>query len=135
MTFAYGKNSVAVLPIYRRMCKFTILIHFLALTVLYKNNACTFSVLMLLRENEFLAHKLYMHRNCKRLIAGKSFQANADFIFNLGLYFSFVVFATWLSYFYIAVVMFTQSQDPCQRHRQAVAIVHPRVCPTLYLVL
>ena len=96
MTFAYGKNRVAVLPTYRRMCKFIILIHFLALTVLYKNNACTFSVLMLLRENEFLAHKLYMHRNRKRLIAGKSLQANADFIFNLGLYFSFVVFATWL---------------------------------------
>ena len=51
---------------------------------------------MLLREDEFLAHKLYMHRNCKRLTAGKSLQANADFIFNLGLYFSFVVFATWL---------------------------------------
>ena len=53
MTFAFEKNRVAVLPTYRRVCKFIILIHFLALTVLYKNNTCTFSVLMLLRENEF----------------------------------------------------------------------------------
>ena len=90
------KNRVAVLPTYRRMCKFIILIHFLALTVLYKNNTCTFSVLMLLRENEHLAHKLYMHRNRKKLTAGKPVQANADFIFNLGLCFSFVVFTTWL---------------------------------------
>ena len=96
MTFAYGKNRVAVLPTYRRMCKFIILIHFLALTVLYKTNTCTFSVLMLLLENEHLAHKLYMHRNRKKLTAGKSLQANADFILNLGLCFSFVVFTTWL---------------------------------------
>ena len=41
---------LAVLPTYRRMYKFIILIHFLAL---YKNNACTFSVLMLLREMSF----------------------------------------------------------------------------------
>ena len=59
MTFAYGKNRVAVLPTYRRMCKFIILIHFLALAVLYKNNTCTFSVLMLLRENEHLAQAIY----------------------------------------------------------------------------
>ena len=56
------------------------------------NNAphlkCTFSVLMVLRENKFLANKLYMHRNRKRLIAGKSLQANADLCG--------VVFATWL---------------------------------------
>ena len=97
MTFAYGKNRVAVLPTYHRMCKFIILIHFLVLTVLYKNNTCTFSVLMLLRENEFLAHKLYMHRNRKKIIEGKSFLVNAEFIFlNLGLFFSFLVFTTWL---------------------------------------
>ena len=90
------KNRVAVFSTYRRICKFIILILFLALTVLYKNNTCTFSVLMLLRGNELLAHKLYMHRNRKKLIAGKSFQANTDFIFNLGLCFSFLVFTTWL---------------------------------------
>ena len=71
MTFAYGKNRLAVLPTYRRMCEFIILIHFLALTVLYKNNTFTFSVLMLLRENEHLAHKLYMHRNRKKTYSRK----------------------------------------------------------------
>ena len=46
MTLVYGKNRLAVIPTYRHVCKFAILMQFLALTILYKNNACTFSVLM-----------------------------------------------------------------------------------------
>ena len=38
MILAKARNSLAVMPSYRRMCKFAILIHFLALAVLYKNN-------------------------------------------------------------------------------------------------
>ena len=84
------------MPTYRRKCKFTLLIHFLAMTVLYRNNICTFSALMLLNKSEFLAHNLYMYTNRKRAIPGKTAQANADFTTNLALCFSFVAFATWL---------------------------------------
>ena len=38
MTPVRARNRVAVISSYRRMCKFAILIHFLALAVLYKNN-------------------------------------------------------------------------------------------------
>ena len=96
MTLVYEKNRLAVMPTYRRKCKFAILIHFLALTILYKNNTCTFSVLIQLHESEFLACKLSMHRNRKRLMPGKLAQINADFIFNLILCFSVVIFAIWL---------------------------------------
>ena len=96
MTLACKKIRYAVMPTYRRKCKFTLLIHFLAMTILYRNNICTFSALMLLNESEFLAHNLYMYENRKRAIPGKSAQANADFTTNLALCFSFVAFATWL---------------------------------------
>ncbi|MES9992837.1 MAG: reverse transcriptase domain-containing protein, partial [Candidatus Thiodiazotropha sp.] len=96
MTLVFGKDKLAVMPTYRRMCKFANLIHFLVLIVLYKNNIHTFSVLMILRESEFLAHKLCMHSNRKKLIPGKLSKANADFSFKITLCFSFAVFATWL---------------------------------------
>ncbi|MEW8191406.1 MAG: reverse transcriptase family protein [Candidatus Thiodiazotropha endolucinida] len=85
------------MPTYRHVCKFAILMHFLALTILYKNNACTFSVLMFLHDSEFLAHKLYNHGNCKRFIPGNTVRANTDFLFNLVIHFSFAVFVTWLA--------------------------------------
>lgn len=75
------------MPTYRRICKFTVLIHLLALIVLYKNNLYTFSILTLLHESEFLAHKTRMHGNRKAIIQAKSSQANADFIFNVALWF------------------------------------------------
>ena len=87
MTLVYGKNRLAVMPTYRHVCKFAILIHFLALTILYKNNACTFSVLMFWHDSEVLAHKLYNHGNCKRCIPGNTVRANTDFISNLVVYF------------------------------------------------
>ena len=83
MTLAYKKNRYAVMPIYRRKCKFNLLVHFLAMTILYRNNICTFSALMLFNESEFLEHNLYMYTNRKRAISGKSAQANADFTSNL----------------------------------------------------
>ena len=89
MILAKARNRVAVMPSYRRMCKFAILVHFLALAVLYKNNEYTFSILIQLQESESLSYNLYWHRNCKRLIPGKSSQANLDFIFNLLFYISF----------------------------------------------
>ena len=84
------------MPTYHRKCKLTLLIHFLAMKVLYRNNICTFSALMLLNESEFLAHNLYMYTNRKRAIPGKLAQASADFTSSLALCFSFVAFATWL---------------------------------------
>ena len=52
--------------------------HFLAMTILYRNNIGTFSALMLLNESEFFPHNLYMYTNRKRAIPGKSALANAD---------------------------------------------------------
>ena len=84
MTLVYEKNRLAVMPTYRHVCKFAILIHFLALTNLYKNNACTFSVFMFLHDTETTT--VYNHRNCKRCIPGNTARANTDFICNLVIF-------------------------------------------------
>ena len=46
MSLVYGKNRLAAMSTYHRVCKFAILIHFLAMTVLYKNKTCIFSILI-----------------------------------------------------------------------------------------
>ena len=56
-----------------------------------------FSVLMFLQDSEVQAHKLYKHGNCKRLMLGKTPQANSDFFPTWHSVFSFVVCATWLA--------------------------------------
>ena len=91
------KNRLAAIPTYRRVCKFAILIHILAMTVLYKNNTCIFSILIQLHESEVLAYKSCRNRIHKRLTPGKSSRVNACFIFNSKLCFAIVVFATWLN--------------------------------------
>ena len=90
------KNRLAAILTYRRVCKFAILIHILAMTVLYKNNTYIFSILIQLHESEVLAYKSCRNRIHKRLTPGKSSRVNACFIFNSILCFAIVVFATWL---------------------------------------
>ena len=67
----------AVMPKYCRMCKFSTLIHLTTLFYLHNHLTNNYSILMLLRESEFLAHKTYMPS--KTFIPGKPFQANTRF--------------------------------------------------------
>ena len=80
MILVYGKNRLAAMPTYHRVCKFTILIPFLSMAVLYKNNTCIFSILIRLHESEVLSYKLCMHRIRKRLTPGKSSRVNDSLI-------------------------------------------------------
>ena len=88
---------------------------------------------MLLKESEFLAHKLYMYTNRKRAIPGKSAQANADFTTNLALCFSFVAFATWLVLLLFSCGDVHPNPGPLSTSSSSSNFTHPRVCPILYL--
>ena len=84
MSPVYGKNRLTAMPTYRRVCKFATLIHILAMTVLYKNNTCIFSILIQLHESEVLAYKSCRNRINKRLTPGKHllyFQLNTLFCY------------------------------------------------------
>ena len=85
----------AVMPKYCRMCKFSTIIHLTLLFYLHSHVTNNYSILTLLRESEFLAHKTYMPS--KTVIPGKPFQANTRFAFIIFTCFSCVVFETWLS--------------------------------------
>ena len=83
------------MPKYCRMCKFSTLIHLTIFFYLHNHVTNNYSILMLLRESEFLAHKTYMPS--KTFIPGKLFQANTRFTLIIFTCFSCVVFGTWLS--------------------------------------
>ena len=48
------RNSIAVMPTYRRMCNFSILKYFITLFSLYKNDILAFSTLMSMEKTEHL---------------------------------------------------------------------------------
>ena len=127
MTLVYGKNRLAAMPTYRRVCKFAISIHFLAMTILYKTNTCIFSILIQLHGSEALAYKSCRNRIHKSLTPGSS-RVNACFIST-----QYFIFLLWFSqhgstYFYPTVVIFILTQVPYQLLRPVAFAVHPRVC-------
>ena len=91
------RNSIAVMPTYRRMCIFSVLIHFITLFSLYKNDILAFSTLMSMEKTEHLAYELCMHSNCQTIIQGKTFRANVrSSLVMIGIFIG-IVFETWLA--------------------------------------
>ena len=91
------RNSIAVMPTYRRMCNFSVLIHFITLFSLYKNDILAFSTLMSMEKTEHLAYELCMHSNCQTITQGKTFRANVrSSLVIIGIFIG-IVFETWLA--------------------------------------
>ena len=89
------------MPTYRRVCQFAILIHILAMTVLYKNNTCIFSILIQLHKSEVLAYKSCRNRIQKRLTPGKSSEVHACLIFKLNILFCYCGFRNMAQHTFI----------------------------------
>ena len=89
------RNGIAVMPTYRRMCNFYILIHFITLFSLYNNDLFVFSTLMSMKKTEHFAYKLCIHSNCQTIIQGKTFRANVRFSLVIIGIFIGIVFETW----------------------------------------
>ena len=51
-----GKNRLAVMPTYRRMCRFNIFVHLISLLAIHNYILITYSILMILQGSEYLAH-------------------------------------------------------------------------------
>lgn len=97
MTILHRKTKVAVMPTYRRMCKPNIFLHLLVFIAIQEYYLFTYSLLMEMSKNEFLAHSTYTHGYRKTIIIGKSLRANFAFTIIVASCFHAVNFATWLS--------------------------------------
>ena len=91
------RNSITVMPTYRRMCNFYILIHFITLFSLYSNDLFVFSTLRSMKKTEHFAYELCIHSNCQTIIQGKTFRANVRFSLVIIGIFIGIVFETWLT--------------------------------------
>ena len=79
------------------MCNFSVLIHFITLFSLYKNDILAFSTLMSMEKTEHLAYELCMHSNCQTITQGKTFRANVrSSLVIIGIFIG-IVFETWLA--------------------------------------
>ena len=88
---------IAVMPTYRRICKFVLFFHLIILSGIYKNNIFMYSSLLSLQTTECLAQDISMHSNYQRVIHGNHMQANTIFTTIIGNYFMIIIFATSLS--------------------------------------
>ena len=77
------------------LTNFSILIHFITLFSLYKNDIHAFSKLMSVEKTEHLAYEFCMHSNCQTIIQGKMFRANVFSLVMIGIFIG-IHFETWL---------------------------------------
>ena len=61
MILSQSKKILAVMPVYRRVGSFIILLHFLVLIAVYKQDISTFSLLKLVQDSENLALNIRLH--------------------------------------------------------------------------
>lgn len=98
MTLLLGKNRLAVMPTYRRMCRFNILVHLLGLLAIHNHNPASYSILESLQQNDCSIYKARMHTNSRKLVLlGKATIANVRFLSVMITCFSAIEFALWLT--------------------------------------
>ena len=61
-----GKNRLAVMPTYRRMCRFNIFVHLISLLAIHNYILITYSILMILQGSEYLAHIDCKFSHCRK---------------------------------------------------------------------
>ena len=92
-----GNNRLAVMPTYRRMCRFNIFVHLISLLAIHNYILITYSILMILQGSEYLAHIDCRFSHCrKKILLGKSTIANARFVSVIVTCFLVTEFAFWL---------------------------------------
>ena len=66
MILSQSKKMLAVMPVYRRVGSFIILLHFLVLIAVYKQDISTFSLLKLVQDSKNLALNIRLHNGYKK---------------------------------------------------------------------
>lgn len=98
MTLLLGKNRLAAMPTYRRICRFNILVHLLGLLAIHNYNPALYSILVSLQQNACLAYKACMHINPQKIVLlGNATIANVRFLLVTITCFSAIEFALWLT--------------------------------------
>ena len=69
---------LAVMPVYRRVGSFIILLHFLILIAVYKQDISTFSLLKLVQDSENLALNIRSHNGYKKIQQGTEIIENTE---------------------------------------------------------
>ena len=95
MIYFLSQHKFAVMPTYRRVCKYSLLLHFFIFIAIHKHVTHTFSTLTLFQESEYLAYKTNLPG--KVILPGKSVRANTRFTLILVICFSCIVLGTWLN--------------------------------------
>ena len=96
MTYSLEKDKIAVIPIYRRMCKFTAFSHLLLLLAFVNNNVFIYSTLSSLTGSNLRSQNILYPGFHKLISPGKRAIANAHFVSLVVTVMFIVVSETWL---------------------------------------
>lgn len=99
MMISIWKSRFAIMPTYRRMCYFQLLLHLSVLCSVYYNDIYMYSFIKSVQESAFLAQNLVMKDNYKKIKPGIKKQCNIQFTYRSVSYFFLVLIATWLTIF------------------------------------
>ena len=93
------RSKTTVMPIYRRMCKFNLIMHLIIIVAIHFNAEDTLSLLSFIRNRSSLNHFDSVHGIRKRAIPGRLSKSNVEFSI-IVVYSLFVfVYAAWLAVF------------------------------------
>ena len=87
---------LAVMPIYRRIGRFVLLLHLLVLTAVYKHDIFTYSLLNSVQDSENLALNVHLHNCFKNIQLGTKMVANINWSLKIALSLSLIILSFWL---------------------------------------
>lgn len=96
MTYSLEKDKIAVIPTYRRVCKFTAFSHLLLLLAFVNNNVFIYSTLSSLTGSNLRSQNILYPGFHKLISPGKRAIANAHFVSLVVTVMFIVVSETWL---------------------------------------
>ena len=91
-----SKKMFAVMPVYRRISRFVLLLHLLVLTAVYKHDIFTYSLLNSVQESENLALNVHLHNCFKNIQLGTKMVANINWSLKIALSLSLIILSYWL---------------------------------------
>ena len=90
------RKLLAVMPVYRRVCRFFLFIHLIVLIAVYKHDICTFSLLKLVQDSGNLATNIQLHGCFKRTQHNVKIEENLNWSLRMVVSLAFTIFSCWL---------------------------------------
>ena len=103
MILSKSKKMLAVMPVYRRVGRYILLLHLLVLMALYKHDIFTLSLLRLVQDSENLARKVCLHSSYKNVQHSTKNEENINWSLKIMLSFLITIFNLLA---YIPVILF-----------------------------